>query len=188
MALDQQGALLKMGGIVSQHHLTGQPRWSGLSWVIGISSRKWGRAPVLATLGLHQGLEAWCEQAVQPRLQGRGLLSRLADDCGSGGALAGEARRSRAGLPTRKARWGLRLPPPPTALSACRKPEAPQGSDAGNGTCAWLGRTHAWSRSHWGCGGIKRRTARQRRGRPKKSLGRWGHSYRHAPLPYQDPQ
>src|SRR5262249_54214851 len=45
MALDQHGALLKMGVIVSQHHLTGRLCWSWLSWFICLSTRKWERAP-----------------------------------------------------------------------------------------------------------------------------------------------
>src|SRR5215471_11681752 len=43
MALDQHGALLKMGVIVSQHHLTGRLCWSWLSWFICLSTRKWGQ-------------------------------------------------------------------------------------------------------------------------------------------------
>src|SRR5215813_14687942 len=45
MALDQHGALLKMGVIVSQHHLTGRLCWSWLSWFICLSTRKWENAP-----------------------------------------------------------------------------------------------------------------------------------------------
>src|SRR5215468_7839600 len=45
MALDQHGALLKMGVIVSQHHLTGRLCWSWLSWFICLSTRKWGLLP-----------------------------------------------------------------------------------------------------------------------------------------------
>src|SRR6266446_4013143 len=46
MALDQHGALLKMVVIFSQHHLTGRPCWSGLSWFICLSTRLWERAPL----------------------------------------------------------------------------------------------------------------------------------------------
>jgi hypothetical protein len=45
MALDQHGALLKMVVIVSQHHFTGRPCWSWLSWLLGLSTRLWDRAP-----------------------------------------------------------------------------------------------------------------------------------------------
>jgi RNA-directed DNA polymerase len=37
-------------------------------------------APVLANIFLHQVLDVWFEQEVQPRLQGRSFLSRFADD------------------------------------------------------------------------------------------------------------
>jgi retron-type reverse transcriptase len=36
-------------------------------------------SPVLAKIFLHHVLDEWFEQAVQPRLQGRGLLMRCAD-------------------------------------------------------------------------------------------------------------
>src|SRR5262245_5549281 len=44
MALDPHGALLKMGVIVSPHHLTGSLCWSWLSWFICLSTRKWPQA------------------------------------------------------------------------------------------------------------------------------------------------
>ena len=144
-----------------------------------------GIAPRLATIFRHQGRDAWCEQEGRPRRQGRGFLSRLADAFVIGCALAGDARRSRAVLPKRLARLGLRMQPTKTASSAFRKPEAHHGDAPGNGTFAVLGLTHYWSRSRRGFGGIQRRTARQRLWRTKQSLWRWGHSNRHAPLTSQ---
>jgi hypothetical protein len=47
MALDQHSILLKMVVMVSQHHLTGRPCWSWLSWFIGVSTRRWAFAPEL---------------------------------------------------------------------------------------------------------------------------------------------
>jgi RNA-directed DNA polymerase len=104
---------------------------------------------------------------------------------GIGGALDGDTRRIMAVLPKRCARFGLRMHPTRTALIACRKPEAHHGSDPGNGTCDLLGLTHDGSRARRGCGVIKRRTARKRLCRTKKSLWRWCHIHRHAPLKYQ---
>src|SRR6266581_422999 len=46
MALDQHGTLLKMVVMVSQHHFTGRPCWSWLSWFICLSSRLWGQAHI----------------------------------------------------------------------------------------------------------------------------------------------
>ena len=88
-------------------------------------------------------------------------------------------------LPKRFARFGLRIHPTKTALIAFRKPEAHQGDDPGNGTFDFLGLTHYWSRSRRGFWVIKRRTARKRLCRTKKSLWRWCHINRHAPLKYQ---
>src|SRR3989442_5624924 len=48
MALDQHGTLLKMVVMVSQHHFTGRPCWSWLSWFICLSSRLWALAPAAA--------------------------------------------------------------------------------------------------------------------------------------------
>jgi hypothetical protein len=45
MALDQHSLLLKMVVMVSPHYLTGRSCWSWLSWFIGVSTRKWERAP-----------------------------------------------------------------------------------------------------------------------------------------------
>ena len=63
-----------------------------------------GIAPLLANICLHHVRDEGCEQEVRPRMQGRCLLIRFADDCVIGGALAGEARRSMAVLPKRLAR------------------------------------------------------------------------------------
>src|SRR6266849_1944626 len=48
MALDQHGTLLKMVVMVSQHHFTGRPCWSWLSWCLCLSSRLWPRAPLVS--------------------------------------------------------------------------------------------------------------------------------------------
>jgi retron-type reverse transcriptase len=79
-------------------------------------------APVLATSLLHQVLDAWLEHAVQPRLKGRSVLIRCADDVVIGCELDADARTSMAVLPKRFARDGLTIHPPRTALMACRKP------------------------------------------------------------------
>jgi hypothetical protein len=37
------------------------------------------RSPVLANLVLHQGVDAWCEREVRPRMKGRSFVLRVAD-------------------------------------------------------------------------------------------------------------
>ena len=142
-------------------------------------------APVLAKIFLHQVLEEWFEQEGQPRLKGRGFLMRVADDVVIGCELKADAHRMMAVLPKRCARDGLPIPPTKTALMAFSKPETPQGSAEGNGTCDFLGLTHDWTRSRRGYWVIKRRTAKKRLRRTKKSLWRWCRSHRHTALQYQ---
>src|SRR5919109_1294427 len=79
-------------------------------------------SPVLANIFLHQVLDEWFEHAGQPRLKGRSFLSRFADDCVIGCALAADARRIMAVLPKRFARYGGTIHPTKTALIAFGQP------------------------------------------------------------------
>jgi RNA-directed DNA polymerase len=139
-------------------------------------------SPVLANIFLHHVLDEWFEQVVQPRLKGRSLLTRFADDFVIGCELEADARRIMAVLPKRFARFGLTIHPEKTVMIKCRKPSARMGSGDGNGTCDFLGLTHYWTRSRRGYWGINRRTARKRLRRTKKALWRWCRTNRHLPL------
>ena len=144
-------------------------------------------SPVLANIFLHQVLDAWFEQEVQPRLKGRSFLIRFADDCVIGCALEADARKIMAGLPKRFARYGLTIHPTKTALMAFGKPAGRPGANPRNGTFDFLGFTHYWTTSRRGFWVIKRRTARKRFRRTKKSRWRWCRAHRHAPLKDQYP-
>ena len=87
-------------------------------------------SPVLANIFLHQVLDAWFEQEVQPRLKGRSFLIRFADDFVIGCELEADARKIMAVLPKRFARYGLTIHPTKTALMAFRKPAGHSGADA----------------------------------------------------------
>jgi RNA-directed DNA polymerase len=142
-------------------------------------------SPVLANIFLHYVLDAWFESEVRPRMKGRCFLIRFADDFVIGCEREEDAHKSMAVLPKRFARFGLTIHPTKTTLIAFKKPEAPQGSDCGNGTCTFLGLTHYWTKSRRGFWVMKRRTASKRLRRTKKSLWRWCRNNRHAPLQYQ---
>jgi RNA-directed DNA polymerase len=143
-------------------------------------------SPVLANIFLHQVLDVWFEQEVQPRLKGRSFLLRFADAFVLGCALEADARRIMAVLPKRFARYGLTIPPTKTALMAFRQPAGHLGATPRNGTFDFLGFTHYWTTSRRGFWVIKRRTARTRFRRTQKSLWRWCRAHRHAPLTDQD--
>jgi retron-type reverse transcriptase len=99
-------------------------------------------SPVLANIFLHHVLDEWFEQVVQPRLKGRSLLMRFADDFVIGCELEADAQRIMAVLPKRFSRFGLSLHPEKTALIKFRKPRTRTGSGDGNGTFDFLGLTH----------------------------------------------
>jgi group II intron reverse transcriptase/maturase len=143
-------------------------------------------SPVLANLFLPHGLEEWVEREVRPRMTGRGVLLRLADDFVMGCELETDARKILTVRPKRFARFGLTSHPTKTALLAFRKPPARQASGKGNGPFDFLGLTQYGTQSRRGFWGIKRRTARKRLRRTKKSLWRWCRIHRHAPRKYQD--
>jgi retron-type reverse transcriptase len=50
-------------------------------------------SPLFAHIFLHHVLEEWCAQEVRPRLKGRGVLMRCADDLVIGCEWEGDARR-----------------------------------------------------------------------------------------------
>jgi RNA-directed DNA polymerase len=112
-----------------------------------------GISPGLATSFLQQGREEWCEREGQPRLKGRSVLTRLAEACVRGCALAADAQKSMAVLPKRCARFGLRSHPTKTTRVVFRKPTARQAAAPGNGTGEVLGFTHYWARTRRGGGG-----------------------------------
>jgi hypothetical protein len=144
-------------------------------------------SPVLATIFLHQVLDAWCEQEVPPRLKGRSFLSRCADAWVIGGALEAAAHRIMAVLPKRFARYGLPIHPTKTAWMACRQPAGHAGAAPRHGTCDVLGLTHDWTPSRRGGWVSQRRTAKKRCRRTTQSLWRWGRVNRHAPSQDQYP-
>lgn len=139
-------------------------------------------APVLANLVRPQVLEAWGEPAGQPRLKGRSVRSRFADDGVIGGAREADARTIMAGLPQRFARDALTRHPTQTALMAFRQPAGHAGATPRTGTVDLRGCTPDWTLSRRGGWVIKRRTARKRFRRTKTAVWRWWRAHRHAPL------
>ena len=141
-----------------------------------------GRAPVLGTLCLHPVLEAGCERAGRPRMQGRGCVRRCAEDGVRGGEGDTAARRILAVLPQRCARGGRRRPPTQTALSACRKPAARPDTEDGTGPGDCLGLPPDWPPARRGGWVSTRQPGSKRRQRTTTSLWRWCRPTRHAPV------
>ena len=140
-------------------------------------------SPMLATIFLHEVLDAWYERDVNPWMKGRTFLLRAADDCVIGCAREADARPIMAVLPQRLARFGLTIHPTKTVLVSFRKPDARKEADPGNGTCEFRGCTHDWARSRRGYGVIQRKTSGNRLRRVQTALWQWCRSYRHTSLP-----
>lgn len=141
-------------------------------------------SPILANVYLHEVLDEWFVKVVQPRLRGRSLLVRYADDFVAVIQREDDARRVLAVLPKRFARYGLVLHPDKTRLLPFRRPDrAAKGERAS--TFDLLGFTHCWSLSLKHRWVVNRRTARDRFTRALKRLREWCRAHRHAPVSVQ---
>ncbi len=87
-------------------------------------------SPLRATLFLDHVWDEWFERDVMPRMKGRGVLLRLADDCVIGWAREDDARRILAVLPKRLARFQRTIHPQRTRLGRfqCQKLRGPYQS------------------------------------------------------------
>ena len=111
-------------------------------------------------------LDVWFERDIKPRLKGRAVLIRYADDAVLGFSHEEDARRVLAVLPKRFSKYGLTLHPEKTRLVDFRKPRRTESSDSSGSprrqSFDLLGFTHYWARSRRGFWVIKRKTAKDR--------------------------
>jgi len=146
-------------------------------------------SPILANIYLHEVLDKWFEAAVQPRMKGRAVLIRYADDAVMVFAREEDARKVLDVLPKRLGRFGLELHPEKTRLIDFRRPPRAshrKADDQGDpGSFDLLGFTHYWGRSRRGTNVVKRKTASGRLGRALKATAEWCRKHRHRPVPEQ---
>jgi RNA-directed DNA polymerase len=147
-------------------------------------------SPLLANIFLHEVLDVWFERDIQPRLKGRAVLIRYADDAVLGFSQEEDARRVLAVLPKRFGRYGLSLHPEKTRLIEFRRPPRGGGPSGPSerrrpGTFDLLGFTHYWAQSRRGNWVIKRKTAKDRLSRAITRIGHWCRAHRHLPVSEQ---
>jgi hypothetical protein len=146
-------------------------------------------SPLLANIYLHEVLDEWFARQVAPRLVGRAVLVRYADDvviiCGN----EQDARRVFDVLPKRFAKYGLTLHPEKTRMVDFRRPgrrasPSPDNGDARSrpGTFDLLGFTHYWAKSRKGYWVVKQKTAADRLRRALKRIADWCRLHRHEPV------
>lgn len=148
-------------------------------------------SPLLANIYLHEVVDRWFAEEVQPHLRGRAVLVRYADDLVIVFADEHDAHRVAEVLPKRLARFGLRLHPEKTRLVPFRQP--PRGSGGGGPegpqSFVFLGFTHYWGKGRKpGSWVVKRKTAPSRFTRSLQRAQQWCRKWRHAPVGWQQRQ
>lgn len=140
-------------------------------------------SPLLSNVYLHEVLDSWFDEAVRPRLNGRGFLVRFADDAVMGFSSREDARRVMNVLPKRFGKFGLVLHPEKTRLVYFRPTRKERGGGKGKGkgpgTFDFLGFTHYWGRARSGRYVIRRRTAKDRFSRSKQAFNEHCRKTRH---------
>ncbi len=137
-------------------------------------------SPLLANIYLHEVLDEWFAREVVPRLIGRAVLVRYADDVVIIFSNEQDARRVCKVLPKRFAKYGLTLHPEKTRLVDFRRPdrrEAPFSDSCGArsrpGTFDLLGFTHYWAKSRRRYWVVKQKTAKDRLRRSLQRVAVW---------------
>jgi group II intron reverse transcriptase/maturase len=146
-------------------------------------------SPILANIFLHEVLDVWFAREVRPRLRGRAILVRYADDAVMLFQHEEDARRVLDVLPKRFGRYGLTTHPEKTRLVPFRRPDDTTGAANGRDkprTFDFLGFTIHWGKSLTsGRPVVKMRTAADRFRRALRNIWEWCKANRHAPLPMQ---
>lgn len=144
-------------------------------------------SPLLANLFLHEVMDKWFEEEVKPRLSGRAVLVRFADDAVMVFSSEEDAKRVLAVLPKRFGKYGLSLHREKTRLVDFRSPGRPKSGrgaaeEGSPGVFDLLGFTHYWGRTRRGGWAVKRKTAKGRFGRALKRVAEWCRANRHLPV------
>ena len=141
-------------------------------------------SPLLGNIYLHYALDQWLEKEVKPRLRGKTILVRYADDYLMGFELKDDAERVMAVLPKRMSRFGLTLHPEKTRLLPFQRPK---GKDRGEGsdTFDFLGFTLYWRRTLRGRWEMWCKTRCARLTRAIQAVSDWCRDHRHWPVKEQ---
>ena len=148
-------------------------------------------SPLLANIYLHHVLDVWFTTEVQPRLRGRSVLVRYADDVVIVLEQESDAHRVWAVLPKRLGRFGLTMHPVKSRLVPFRRPRFGwrPGQDGDRfpppGRFDVLGFTHYWGLARTGSWVLKRKTAKDRLRRTLTAMNRWCGVHRHASVAEQ---
>ena len=137
-------------------------------------------SPILGNIYLHYALDKWFETEVKPRLKGKAILIRYADDFIIGFEHEHDAKRVMEVLDKRMARYGLSLHPDKTQLIDFRRPPSNRRGGKGPGSFDFLGFTIYWKQNARGQGWhMSWKTRKARLGRFIKAVNDRCRSQRH---------
>ena len=140
-------------------------------------------SPLLSNVFLHNVLDEWFAEQVQPRLRGISTLVRYCDDFVMLFACKEDAERVHAVLGKRLARFGLELHPDKTRLVDFRPPNERTGTETMLPTTfVFLGFLHVWGKSRKGTATMWQRTAKDRLARMLKRINEQCRLMRQWPL------
>jgi RNA-directed DNA polymerase len=142
-------------------------------------------SPLLGNVYLHHVLDRWFEREVRPRLRGKAMVVRYADDFVIGFELEEDARRVMAVIDKRFGRYGLKLHPEKTRLFPFRRPDPGQSGGKGPGTFEFLGFVVYWRRTLKGFWAPTLRTRKASLRRAIVSIAAWCRSHRCLPVKQQ---
>ena len=155
-------------------------------------------SPMLSNIYLYEALDKWYVEVVQPRLRGRSLIVRFADDVILGFENRIEAEKVLLALTKRFENYGLKLHPEKTRLIYFGRPGRGRDSDTGKNdddeenkkgpkrrSFDFLGFTHYWGKSLKGKWVVKRKTSGKKFREKLAKMNEWCKKYRHHPIEYQ---
>jgi group II intron reverse transcriptase/maturase len=159
-----KAGILEPDGYV-KHPVTGTPQG-------GIVS------PILSNLYLHTVLDEWFADEVKPRLRGRAVMSRYADDWVCAFQYRDDARRFYNVLPKRLGRYELQAEPSKTKIIRFSRfhPSRKRGR-----TFTFLGFEFYWFKDRKGIVRVKRRTAPTKLRVAVQRMKAWLKASRHMP-------
>ena len=143
-------------------------------------------SPLLSNIYLHEVLDKWFVESVQPACGGRTFMVRWADDFIMGFECLEDVRKVQRVIAKRFARFGLKINAEKTRLVRFgRPPRGGRGPGGKPGTFDFLGFTHYWGKSRKGHSVVQKKTAATRFRRTLRKIREWGWKHRHLPMKEQ---
>lgn len=130
-------------------------------------------------------LDLWFTEEVRPRLKGKAMLVRYADDGVFGFERQDDAQRVMAVLGKRLERFGLTLHPEKTRMLDFRRPLRSREEGRSPTTFDFLGFCWYWRRTRRGSWSVTCKTRRARLAKAIKAVHSWCRENRHLPVRQQ---